>query len=275
MFFSSLGQRTPPQESDICLVVCGSRFLHNTSHGHVEFLHLQDLGTLRSSCDTVLEIGTWEGERCFAISIPESVLAEPAVLPTGVDISETRALLNTITAPQQHAIHTARHLLWWNAHYRFCNRCGGPLEDHAQERARVCPACKNVLYPVISPAIIVAIRKDDSLLLAHNKNFPGTRHSVIAGFVEPGETLEQAVAREAREEVGVEIHNICYTDSQPWPFPNSLMLGFTADWKSGEIQVDGHEIDSAAWFHKHSELPELPPVGSIARRLIDRTFAPS
>jgi NAD+ diphosphatase len=125
-----------------------------------------------------------------------------------------------------------------------------------------------VNYPRLSPAIIVAVLKNNQILLARNKRFKLPFYSVLAGFVEPGETLEECVQREIREEVGIMTKNIRYFGSQPWPFPNSLMIAFVADYADGEITIDGSEIIDAAWFSK-GELPQIPPTISIARQLID------
>ncbi|AGB03266.1 NAD(+) diphosphatase [Methanoregula formicica] len=151
---------------------------------------------------------------------------------------------------------------------RFCGLCGSETRQSKEERAKVCAACGQVTYPRMSPAIIVLIRKDDQILLARSPRFPPKFHSVIAGFVAPGETLEEAVRREVREEVGIEIANIRYLGSEPWPFPDSLMIGFVADYAGGEIVIDNNEIVSAGWFDRAS-LPELPRKMSIARALID------
>lgn len=151
---------------------------------------------------------------------------------------------------------------------RFCGQCGSGMRQSKEERAKVCDGCGQVIYPRLSPAIIVLIRKDDQVLLARSPRFPPGFHSVIAGFVGPGETLEEAVVREVREEVGIEIANIRYLGSEPWPFPDSLMIGFVADYAGGEIVIDNNEIVSAGWFDR-ANLPELPRKMSIARALID------
>jgi NAD+ diphosphatase len=124
-----------------------------------------------------------------------------------------------------------------------------------------------VFYPRISPAIIVAVTRDDEILLAHNNNFKQNRYSVIAGFVEPGETFEDCVKREVMEEVNVKVKNIKYFSSQPWPFPDSLMIAFTAEYDEGEIRPDGIEIGDAGWY-KRDNLPEVPTNTSVAGRLI-------
>ena len=162
----------------------------------------------------------------------------------------------------------AFQFLNWNRTHCYCGVCGTKLEPVKIDKSKVCPKCNKMIFPEISPAIIVAIIKDNSILLAHNRNFPGDLYSILAGFVEHGESLEETVKREVKEEVGIEIKNIKYFNSQPWPFPNSLMLGFIAEYKSGDIKVDGEEISHADWFTSNS-LPTIPGHGSIAREIID------
>ncbi len=161
-------------------------------------------------------------------------------------------------------------LVTWLAGARYCGACGSPLADASGENAggRVCGSCGRVHFPRISPAVIVLVRKGDTALLARNTRFPSGRFGLIAGFVESGETLEEAVRREVREESGIEIDDIAYRTSQPWPFPDSLMVAFTARWKSGEAVPDGVEIAELRWCEPWS-LPAIPPPGSVARLLID------
>ena len=151
---------------------------------------------------------------------------------------------------------------------KFCGVCGAPMTGHALERARHCRACGNLVYPSMSPAVIVAVERDDTLLMGHGVNFPSGRYSVLAGFVEPGETLEETVAREIFEESRVRVKNIRYFGSQPWPFPNSMMLGFKADWASGDPMPGDDELTDVRWFRR-DEVPDMPPSVSISRRLID------
>lgn len=152
-----------------------------------------------------------------------------------------------------------------------CGICGSPMKMKSEDndRAMVCINCGNTVWPKTSPAIIVAVTKGDKLLLAHNKMFPKGMYSLIAGFVEMGETLEDCVKREVFEETGIMVHNIKYFGSQPWPFPNSLMIGFTAEYLDGEIKVDNYEIEDARWFSKE----EIPKVFrrsiSISTKLIE------
>jgi len=157
----------------------------------------------------------------------------------------------------------------WHNSTKYCSSCAGDLKDSETERAKICKSCSKIFYPVISPAIIVAVTKGNKILLGHNNAYPDpNRYSILAGFVEPGESLEQTVAREIKEEVDIKVKNIKYYGSQSWPFPHSLMLGFTAEYDSGEIKIDGIEIGAADWFEA-SKLPSIPLHGSISRVLID------
>jgi NAD+ diphosphatase len=167
----------------------------------------------------------------------------------------------------------AYHILQWRRDSAFCGSCGSPNGDSPVELARLCPACGRLEYPRISPAIIVLIiNSDGRALLAHNKNFAHNVYSLIAGFTEAGENLEATVAREVREEVGLEVKNTRYEASQPWPFPNSLMIGFTTRYSGGTIRPDGEEILDARWFSPDA-LPDIPGKGSVSRYLIDRWLA--
>jgi len=162
----------------------------------------------------------------------------------------------------------ALHICRWHESWKFCPSCGAPMEDSKVERARVCPKCGRIDYPVLSPAVITAVSNGDKLLLAHNVKFIDGRYSIIAGFVESGESAEDAIRREIMEEVGIKVKNIRYFGSQCWPFPHSFMLGFTAEYDSGEIHPDGVEIDKAGWFTV-DQFPKLPPSASISRALIE------
>jgi NAD+ diphosphatase len=163
---------------------------------------------------------------------------------------------------------TAAHIAHWESQNRFCGRCGSETSRSDKERAIVCPKCGNVVYPRISPVVIVAVHNGDKLLMAHNIDNPNPRLFLISGFVEVGESLEQAVYREVLEEAGVHVKNVRYFGSQPWPFPSGLMVGFTADYAGGTIHVQREELKNVAWFHR-DHLPKLPEKLSIARRLID------
>lgn len=162
----------------------------------------------------------------------------------------------------------ANQLVDWNRSHQFCGKCGRPTEDGQDERAKVCPRCHLNNYPRVSPAVIVAVIRKNQILLGNNVRFKSGYYSVLAGFVEPGENLEECVAREIKEEVGISVNNIRYFASQPWPFPNSLMVAFLADYAGGEIKTDNTEIKEADWFTADN-LPSIPPRITIARQLID------
>jgi NAD+ diphosphatase len=163
----------------------------------------------------------------------------------------------------------AVQLVEWGRTSRFCGRCGTATEVVAGERARHCPACGLTAYPRLAPAVIVLVRRGEQALLAAGRGFRNGMRSALAGFVEPGEDLEEAVRREVAEEVGITLGDVRYVGSQPWPFPHSLMIGFEAEWEAGELRPDGVEILDAAWYDRH-DLPPIPPPMSIARELIDR-----
>ncbi|WP_417580472.1 NAD(+) diphosphatase [Nitrincola sp.] len=179
------------------------------------------------------------------------------------------ALSQAVDEDEFAALSREAQLSRWQQQAQFCHCCASPLQPHAEEAiARECTHCGHVHYPPVSPCIIVLITKGDQCLLAHAANFAPGRYSTLAGFIEPGETAEQAVAREVREEVGIEVTNIRYFKSQSWPFPHSLMLGFFAEYAGGELQPDGVEILAADWFSA-DKMPYMPPSFSISRQLIE------
>ena len=161
----------------------------------------------------------------------------------------------------------------WARNHRFCGACGKPTAPIAGERAMRCE-CGHTAYPRIAPAMMVLVKKGDAILLARNVAVPpGGRMSALAGFLEPGESVEDAVHREVYEEVGLFVKDLRYFSSQSWPFPGSLMVAFTAEYSSGEIKVDPKEIGEAHWFGPADKLPELPPPQSISRALIEASLA--
>ena len=167
----------------------------------------------------------------------------------------------------------AFHIAQWRAESRFCGSCGHKNSDAPDELARLCPACGRLEYPRIAPAIIVLVTNDkDQVLLAHNRKFAPGIYSLIAGFNEAGESLEATVQREIREETAIEVKDIRYIVSQPWPFPNSLMAGFSARYAGGDLLADNVEIEDARWWSRDA-LPQLPGTASVSRYLIDRWLA--
>lgn len=167
------------------------------------------------------------------------------------------------------AMNRAFHLAHWDRNTRFCGSCATPMERVSGEIAKTCPSCGGHSYPQISPAVIMAIVNEGKLLMAHSHRHPGKLYSVLAGFVEAGETLEHAVSREVHEESGILVRNITYFSSQPWPFPNSLMIAFTAEYAGGELTPETREIDDIGWFGPSEIPPEIPSTYSVARRLIE------
>jgi NAD+ diphosphatase len=163
-------------------------------------------------------------------------------------------------------------LLNWHRRHRFCANCGAASEAREAGHVRVCPACGTQHHPRTDPVVIMLVTDGDRALLGRQAQWPTGRYSALAGFVEPGESLEEAVAREVREEAGVRVADVCYRSSQPWPFPTSLMLGFSARWAGGEPVVRDGELDDVGWFARRAIVEgdvQLPPPTAIARRLID------
>lgn len=200
---------------------------------------------------------------CYAVEV-----ASGTVLPAGWQFSAVRELFGRIPDDELAISALAVQIIDFDRTTQFCGRCGAKTRQLRTERAKFCTDCNQITYPRLSPAIIVLVQKEDQILLARSLKFPPGLHSVIAGFVEPGENLEQAVHREVREEVGITVKNIRYFGSEPWPFPHSFMIGFMADYAGGEITIDNNEIVSAGWFDRDN-LPLIPSLLSISRALID------
>jgi NAD+ diphosphatase len=212
-------------------------------------------------------LGLLNGRPCYSAECSPTALA-----PENMAFKGLRGLFGDLGEKLFNLAGRALQIMNWDRTHQFCGQCGTPTADKTDERAKVCVQCGLVHYPHMSPAIIVAVRKREQILLARASRFPEGLYSVIAGFVEPGESLEECLRREVREETGIEVDNIRYFGSQAWPFPNSLMVGFTADYAAGEIAIDRHEIMDAGWFSAKS-LPTIPEKLSIARRLIDYSLA--
>lgn len=207
--------------------------------------------------DAALYLGELDGEPCFAVD--GVIEGEPVSL---------RQLFGALPDEVFGIAGRALGLTAWDRDHRYCGRCGGETVRSTTERVRTCAQCRHGAYPRLSPAVIMLVERDGKALLARNARFTLPFYSTLAGFVEVGETLEETVAREVAEEAGVVVDNIRYFGSQPWPFTGSLMIGFTAQWASGEIVADPTEIADAGWFGP-DELPVVPPKLSIARALID------
>lgn len=224
---------------------------------------VQDLNKYSQFFKHVHYIGQLREKYCYTAELTETDMVEEKY-----KFHDFRSIISYMNDEEFLLCSKAIQVINWDKDHKFCGRCGTMMETMTDERAKICPKCGFINYPRISPAIIVAITNGEKLLLAHNKNFKPGLYSLIAGFVEVGETFEQCVKREIMEEVGIKVKNIKYFQSQPWPFPNSLMIAFTAEYVEGEIQVDGKEIEDAGWYTV-DKFPMIPAKGSVARKLID------
>lgn len=211
-------------------------------------------------------IGSLDDYSCYTAGFRED-----EAIPDNMEFVGLRQLYEKIDKFMLQAAFRAVQILAWDETHRFCGACGEATVKKPDEHAKVCPKCGHTSYPRLSPAVIAAVTKGDKLLLASGKNFTTGMYSVLAGFVEAGETLEECVKREIREEAGIEIKNIKYFGSQSWPFPNSYMIGFTAEHESGEIKIDENEIADARWFGVGEilNMPNIPRSLSISRSLIE------
>lgn len=262
----------PVQRPDgaLCFAFCADQLLVCQRDGQVAVPTLADLMPCTLAVEREYFVGhDDEHGPCFAADLGSVCQA-----PSGMVFHGLRDLADALSDRLFAVGGRAVQIVNWGRTHRFCGRCGAETQTAPSERAQVCPQCGLMAFPRLSPAIIVRIQRGEQILLARNHRFPPGRFSVLAGFVEPGETLEEAVAREVREEVGIRVRDIRYFGSQPWPFPNSLMLGFTAEYAEGEIVVDESELAEAHWFTRDN-LPDLPPPISIARRLIEEFLEPS
>jgi NAD+ diphosphatase len=212
-------------------------------------------------------LGQLQGADCIAIGLPDEAPA-----PAGFQFTGLRALF--LKLPEATLALAARsfQVVEWDRTHRFCGRCGTPTRDKPGERAKQCPACGYIAYPRISPAMMVLVTRDREVLLARSNRFPNAMYSALAGFVEPGETIEDCIHREVREEVGIDVTDLQYFASQSWAFPHSLMIAYTARYAGGELRPDPAEIEDVRWFGVEA-LPALPTTVSISRRLIDSTVA--
>jgi NAD+ diphosphatase len=212
--------------------------------------------------ENVLAVGHLHGLSCYAADV-----AQFPEIPSG-EATPLRAIFPLAGADTFALAGRAAQLLDWQKQHRYCGQCGTKTAMKSGELVMQCPSCGLLAYPRISPAVMVLVRDGDKLLLARSPHFKPGVFSALAGFVEPGETLEECAAREVREEVGIEINGLRYFHSQPWPFPNSLMVAFFADYAGGTITPDPSEIEAADWFLPDA-LPMLPEPVSISRRLIE------
>jgi NAD+ diphosphatase len=208
-------------------------------------------------------LGYWGEQPCYALEIDGGDEPDPMLFQKG----SLYQILGRVDEQLFALAGRAQQVLDWERDHQFCGRCGKNMEIDLNERAMRCEPCRVVNYPRIAPCVIVLVTRGEEMLLARNANFPQPMYSTLAGFIEAGETVEETLCREVKEEVGVDVTNLRYFQSQSWPFPNQLMLGYFADYAGGEIVCDEVEIADAQWF-RHTDLPMIPPVASISGQLI-------
>ncbi|MCP1675957.1 NAD+ diphosphatase [Natronocella acetinitrilica] len=239
----------------------GTRLLvEQGSHG-VSVLRRPPPGTQMPGYESHF-LGTLGGMPCFAAE------AVPDLQPSGaLECVGLRGLYGRVDHDLFLLAGRAFQILQWDRSHRYCGACGEPTQRHAEQRARICQRCNTAQYPRLTPAMMALVTRGSELLLARSPRFPEGMYSALAGFVEPGESLEACVHREVQEEVGIQVCNLRYFASQSWPFPHSLMVAYVADYADGEIRVDDDEIVDAAWFSP-AKLPAIPGELSIAGHLI-------
>ena len=256
----------PPQSNDgeeLWFILQEQKLLiRENKNGHA-IPGSKDISAIKRHTSSPQFLGSLDGKLCYAAEYPkEQPVSDPLCFKS------LRSLFGRLEDELVMIAGLANQLVTWNKNHQYCGKCGSLTENKTDERAKTCPKCGLINYPRLSPAVIFAVIKDNQILLATSPRFKSEFYSVLAGFVEPGENLEECVQREVREEVGIEVKNIRYFGSQPWPFPDSLMIGFTCEYAQGEIKADQTEILQAAWFEADN-LPQIPAKISIARALID------
>jgi NAD+ diphosphatase len=254
-------QKVTIQPEDVCFIYHNGKIL----------VHHDELGLDRLPSRSELQFKMDEQEAVFRLSEGWALNGEnfqEQKLPKNFTFRSLRDVLVSLAIPIAKDASVGAQYVNWSALNKFCGHCGQKLSISKDEIAKVCGKCTRNIYPQLSPVIITLVRRGREILLA--KAASRTYFSCVAGFVEPGESLEESIRREVKEEVGLEVKNIKYFGSQPWPFPNNLMVGFSADWVAGDIKVDGKEIADAKWFDRDN-LPEeaLPPRSSISRQMIE------
>lgn len=244
----------------ICFVFRRRELLVTTEGALPDIRLLEDAGleSIRSQF-----LGTLGRSPCHSVE-----LSSDAQAPPGTAFRDLRVLYTVLDETLYALAGRAVQIKEWDRTHQYCGTCGKPTELAASERSRVCPDCEIPHFPRLSPAMIVAVERGKEILLARSPHFPAGIYSVLAGFVEPGESAEEAVAREVMEETGIRVKDIQYFGSQPWPHPNSLMLGFRASYAGGEIKLEDPEIEDARWFRADAMPTFFPGRMSISQWLI-------
>ena len=251
------------KQSGYWFAFCSDNLLVKAGEGIFPIPYINDLEHLNLVPIRTQYLGSLDGRGCYSAELPLQ-----SVAPEGYLFSDLRSLYPRFDEDIFLLAGRALQIVNWDQCHQYCGRCGHPTETLKGEMAKTCRVCNFISYPRISPVTSVAVLKDDKILLIRHAGLRGRMRTIVAGFLEPGETLEECVKREVLEEVGLKVKNIKYFGSQPWPFPNSLMIGFTADYESGEIKVDGKEVAEAAWYDV-TNISDIPPKMSLSRELID------
>lgn len=236
--------------------------------------HMQLTG---AAAGTPIALGLFHGQACFALELQGETMPDPALFAAGAEFADLRQIAMLLDAGEAGLLAYARAMVHWVRTHRHCGLCGSPTELAPTGHSLRCSnaQCGHEQFPRLDPAIIVLVHDGERALLGRQAAWPPQRYSTIAGFVEPGESLEDAVAREVAEETGIRVTDIEYHSSQPWPFPSSLMLGFTARATTLDIMLDDRELEDAQWFTRADIAagnPRLPPRQSVAYRLIEHWY---
>ena len=250
--------------ADHWFIFDNSNLLLSPSENTYKPLTSSDVSSLLPKCihQHLLNAGTGNNAYCASLipdtSLPGNIIAIPL-----------RKALNTLGEKWYSLIVKSYSVIQWDKNHQYCGRCGNRTEHQSTTFERKCTNCQLLMYPRISPSIIVCITKQDKILMARSPHYPPGTYGLIAGFVEAGENLEETVHREVKEEIGIQVKNLHYHSSQPWPFPDSLMIGFTAEYAGGELIIDHQEIEHADWY-SYDKLPGWPSSSiSIAHTLIN------
>ncbi len=263
------GHRGPARvegEAACCIFHGGRVFIARDGSGRPAIPRI-DIAAHGLSLEGAHYLGMLDDLPCYGLSLPHDTR-----LPQQLELLGLRALILEGDELPAAVAGQAFQILEWARTHRHCGACGAPTLPHAADRALECPDCRLVFYPRIAPVMMALVHRDGELLLTRKPGYAPGRYTVVAGFVEAGESLEQCLAREVKEEVGVDIRNPRYFGSQPWPFPNSLVMAFSAEWAAGEVVPDPGELEDARWFPLDA-LPDLPETVHISRQLIDDTLA--
>ncbi|MFH1153940.1 MAG: NAD(+) diphosphatase [Pseudomonadota bacterium] len=263
IFFSDPAGQTLEPTRELWFVFQGEKLLTTTRGQDFILPSALDLENLLPAADHERTFGAYNGHKCRLARLDDD-----AQLPDKVVPLRLRQTFGHMDDDMFRLAGRALQLLHWDTSNQFCGRCGSVLTESEREPVKQCLQCSLTHYPRLSPAVIMTVERGHEILLARSHHFPKGMYSTLAGFVEPGETLEEAVSREIREESGVRVSRIQYFGSQPWPFPHSLMIGFVTRFQDGEIRMQSSEIEDARWFSR-DKMPLLPSAMSIARALIN------